>query len=1180
MSRRVFLKNLTLKGFKSFADTTSLDLEPGVTVVVGPNGSGKSNVVDAVAWVLGAQAPKSIRSSKMDDVIFAGTAKRAALGRAEVALTIDNSDGILPVQFSEVTVKRTLFRNGDSEYSINQVPCRLLDIQELLSDAGVGRQQHVIISQGQIDAVLNARPEDRRLIIEEAAGVLKYRKRKEKAERRLVATEANLTRIQDLLREVKRGLRPLEKQADAARRYDSLVAELTQLRKHLAGRELSTMQRRLAEARATQEKQNQAEAAIKGQLASLDTKVLDAETRLTAQGGDDLGDDLAAFEGLAERAKGQAALVAERVRSIEAARNEATDQTVIATLEADANSLTTEIAEVAAHIEAGDADGVALLADEAEMAKRREAFDAEHGDGPKALGSEIGEVRAELNAAAKAVERSQASMAQAKAQIDRMSVKHRSANDRRTALTAAAEEARSRVESLAAERVEAAEALVSAESSRSRAATAATSATSEARAWTARVEALELALDQARSAAGAEQLAGLDGVLGTLLDLVAVDDGFETAFEAAIGEALTSVVVESSDAARAALTALHADDAAGAVVALDRVDGIGGSATASAAAANRASSGMALRDRVRGQTPEVDRLLDRLLAAAVLVDGPWADALDVALAEPDLIVVTRDGDRFAATGWRTGLQGSGATGAALEEAQAKVVSSAQAAQAATSSADAAEQALAQARSNERNAVAAEEKNQQALELAERDLERLAADLADGDEDRQKLDEAIAAHQRQIEVDSARVTELEAALPELVAAESQHEERVARWREERGALAHEESQLRQRRSDHERRLSGLSEKRQVLTDRLEGVEEGLRRNVAKRDEAAQRRQELDRRLHASRSLASYLDGRITEISEKLASLRIERQAQSAAAQAISAELDSLRRDRIAQERALEEGRELARRADMEASETNIRIEAAVETLRRELDCDPQTAMDTECPELADGVTAPARTRELERELRLMGPINPLALDEYEALAERHEFLKGQLDDVKASRKELNKVISSIDDEIVGVFTEAFADVSENFTALFETLFPGGRGRLVLTNPENMLETGIELQARPGGKNVRKLSLLSGGERSLTALAYLFAVFRSRPSPFYVMDEVEAALDDVNLHRFLDLVAEFRDEAQLIIVSHQKRTMEAGDVLYGVTMQAGGSSTVLSEKVRSETANPAEPTPIGV
>ena len=300
----MFLKSLTLKGFKSFADTTVMDLEPGVTVVVGPNGSGKSNVVDAIAWVLGAQAPSAVRSQKMDDVIFAGTAKRAALGRAEVTLTLDNSSGLLPLDASEVSVSRILFRTGESEYAINGVSCRLLDVQDLLSDAGVGRQQHVIVSQGQIDAVLNARPEDRRSIIEEAAGVLKFRKRKEKAERRLDATEASLLRVQDLLREVRRQLRPLERQAEAARRHGDLVAELNALRLFLSGREITTFRRRLEALAVERTNAGDKENELRRLLAELDTNVMAAEAELSARGDSGLSDELVRVEQLRERARG------------------------------------------------------------------------------------------------------------------------------------------------------------------------------------------------------------------------------------------------------------------------------------------------------------------------------------------------------------------------------------------------------------------------------------------------------------------------------------------------------------------------------------------------------------------------------------------------------------------------------------------------------------------------------------------------------------------------------------------------------------------------------------------------------------------------------------------------------------------------------------------------------------
>jgi chromosome segregation protein len=302
-----------------------------------------------------------------------------------------------------------------------------------------------------------------------------------------------------------------------------------------------------------------------------------------------------------------------------------------------------------------------------------------------------------------------------------------------------------------------------------------------------------------------------------------------------------------------------------------------------------------------------------------------------------------------------------------------------------------------------------------------------------------------------------------------------------------------------------------------------------------------------------------------VEGELAGLRRRRQQQSEAARVAAARLEEARGQRAAAERRLEEVRERARRAELDEAEARMRLEAAVETVRRDFECEPAVAMAATCPDLPPATSAPARVRELERELRLMGPVNPLALEEFTALQERHAFLEGQLDDVKSSRRELAKVIRAVDAEIVQLFAAAFADVEDNFSKLFETLFPGGAGRLRLTDPDDILNTGIEVEARPHGKNVRKLSLLSGGERSLTALAFLFAVFRSRPSPFYLLDEVEAALDDVNLHRFLDLVHEFRDEAQLLVVTHQKRTMEAADCLYGVTMQAGGSSRVVSQRV---------------
>jgi chromosome segregation protein len=1150
----VFLKNLTIKGFKSFADTASLDLEPGVTVVVGPNGSGKSNVVDAIAWVLGAQAPSSVRSQKMDDVIFAGTSKRSALGRAEVALTLDNTAGLLPIDFSEVTITRTLFRTGESEYSINGVPCRLLDIQELLSDSGVGRMQHVIISQGQIDAVLNAKPTERRLIIEEAAGVLKFRKRKEKAERRLASTEANLTRVQDLLREVRRGLRPLERQAEAARRHGDLVTELDALRRFLAGRELARLRSRLDTTTHDRAGHAGTEETLRARLRDLDASVLRSEAELNAMGGADVGDELTRYEALRERGRGVAAVLAERQRSLAKERESSVDAALIASLEADQARLRDELTDIEA-----TAAGLLPEAEEVDRAERgladaRATFEERWGEGIASPSGEAAEVRGQLGGLRQAVSRSLA-------ELERTDGRTGSLADKRDRLTAEAErlradvtDAEARLPELEAARDRLLADRAAAEAEVEEAAGALAEADAERRSWSARAEALELALDQARAAAGAERLAEVAGVVGTLLDLVEVDPGWEPAFEAAAADALSAVVVDGAGAARQALAALTAGDATGAVLALgvDRT------------ARTAPPVGEPVRRHVRSSRPGVDALLDAVVGAAVRIDGDWAAGLDVALAHPDAVVVTADGARFGAGAWRVGGSATGATGAALDEARTRVDAAAEAVTAATAARDAARTRFAELKRTAGDARQAAEQTAAALRRAADGLARVEQQATEAAEELEGQRGVRAEVEQRLRTERDRVAELEAMLPALEAEEAAAAEAARAMTEARAALDERAAAVATLRSDLEIRVAQVEERRTSLHARLVEVDARVARNQQAAQEAAVRREALDERARALDGLATACQASLTEVEDQLVGLRAKRQEQSEAQRAVATALDGLRRERVQVEKQLNEVRERLQRADLELNEINLRIETSVETMRRDLDVDPETALAAECPELAENVAPAARARELERELRLMGPINPLALEEYEALQERHQFLQGQLDDVKGSRRELSKVIRAIDEEIVNVFAAAFADVSQNFTQLFSTLFPGGTGSIKLTDPEDLLETGIEVEAKPSGKNVRKLSLLSGGERSLTALAFLFAVFRSRPSPFYVMDEVEAALDDVNLHRFLELVAEFRREAQLVVVSHQKRTMEAADILYGVTMSPGGSSKVVSEK----------------
>ena len=1155
----MFLKSLTLKGFKSFADTTVLEMEPGVTVVVGPNGSGKSNVVDAIAWVLGAQAPSAVRSQKMEDVIFNGTSKRSALGRAEVLLTIDNSAGLLPIDFTEVTIGRTLFRNGESEYALNGVECRLLDVQDLLSDAGVGRQQHVIVSQGQIDAVLNARPEDRRAIIEEAAGVLKYRKRKERAERRLDGTEANLLRVQDLIREVRRQLRPLERQADAARRHGQIVSELRELRLYLSGREIAGLRTRLLALATEKNESGSKEQEIRRQLAALDTTVMSCEAELSARGDSGVSDELVKVEQLRERARGLSAVLAERQRSMERDQLSLMAQDVVAALESEASRLRTELNEVETGLAAALPESEALRIEEEEFAAHRSGTNDESQipSTTTTAASAAAEVRGELRTVRNTVELGLG-------EIHRLSTRLEQLASREEQLVADSErlqqelaEAEAVVDPLRAGVKNAEERLSQAELGLDRAQVARTDAETRSAHLEARLDAMKSAAAPTRARHAAQQLANTQGVTGALIDLVEVDAGWDAAVKAALGELVATVVVSDAAAAQRALNALRTGNFVGAVLALGEVF---------APAAGIAPGTKSLRQHVTvvSNAPQsVGVFLDSLFSRIGYVDD-LDQAIGVAMAHPSAVVVTRSGDRLSPMGWRIGAADDAGSAEVIQNAQDKAAEAKQDLDRYSSGVNicrnellAARQSLADAQRalNSQNAIV--EGASIALTHAVSDRRIVASEakvISDSSEDtRQRL----VQHQQ-------RVTELEEILPALEKTEAAEVAAAHELGQNRAAIESRATLLLIRRKDLDVRIGGLREREQFLRVRFDETERRLEANDQARREAATRRTQIERSLSAVTRLSELVATHRAATEARLLELQEVRRRQSDEVRQLALRLDEARRTRHTTEQELEAHRERSRRVEIEEAEARMRLEATVETLRRDLEVEPAVAEAAPLPEVPEGVTPSDRARALDRDLRLMGPINPLALEEFTELQKRHEFLEEQLTDVRNTRRELMQIIKAVDAEIQTVFAAAYADVKENFTFLFGMLFPGGKGRLVLTNPNDMLNTGIEVEASPPGKNIKKLSLLSGGERSLTALAYLFAVFRSRPSPFYVMDEVEAALDDVNLHRFLGLVHEFRRDAQLIIVSHQKRTMEAGDCLVGVSMQPGGSSKVVTER----------------
>jgi chromosome segregation protein len=1153
----VFLKSLTLKGFKSFADSTVMEMEPGVTVVVGPNGSGKSNVVDAVAWVLGAQAPSSVRSQKMEDVIFNGTSKRAALGRAEVMLTLDNSAGLLPLDFSEITVSRTLFRNGDSEYAINGVECRLLDVQELLSDAGVGRQQHVIISQGQIDAVLTARAEDRRAIIEEAAGVLKYRKRKEKAERRLEATEANLLRVQDLIREVRRQLRPLERQADAARRYEEVVTELRALRLYLSGREVAALREQLGALETEKSSGDSKERQLRERIVQLEADIRAAEAELSARGESGLNDELMRVEQLRERARGLVALIGERRRSMERDQGQLIAEDVIAALEADASEMRTDLAEVERGLEIAASEGDSLQVEEDAFERERNEQGLFHTVQGNEASTAAAEVRGELRTLRNTVEQGAGELQKLQARIENVEGRDVSFVTTIDGLQSELTTAENAIGVLQSEIASAERTRDEAEEAGDRAQEGRATAERRSARTSARLEALEAAMASTRARAGAEHLASIEGVVGALVDIISIDQGWDAAVKAALGDSVAAVVVSDPASARRALDQLRNAEHSGAILSLgvQRVT------------STQVPAGV---DAVRGHVRPADSapngsdaLLDALLSGVGCVDD-IGRAISVVEAQPSAVVVTRRGDKLSPSGWRLGAADEVGSIEVIEETRREVESATSELSRLDAEVEKQRRVLLESRTLIADLHKKREQQSRAVDAASDRLTNAINDRRANGAEREMTLKSLDDIRVRIDDYQKRVSELEAILPALEESEAAEIAAAKAQGEARAAIDSKATHLGMRRKDLDIRLAGLREREQFLKLRLSETERRLEVDTAARQEAGVRRQRLEASLLSIGRLAELVERHQHAAEARLTVLYDLRRRQSDEVREVNARLDTARRGRQESEQELEAVRERGRRVDVEEAETRMRLEAATEMIRRDLEVEPEVAEQAPVPVVADGTSHDDRARALERDIRLMGPINPLALQEFTELQERHTFLEEQLNDVRNSRRELAQVIAAIDEEIQTVFAAAFEDVSKNFTDLFQLLFPGGKGKLVLTNPHDMLNTGIEVEATPPGKTFKKLSLLSGGERSLTALAYLFAVFRSRPSPFYVMDEVEAALDDVNLHRFLGLVSEFRRDAQLIIVSHQKRTMEAADCLLGVSMQPGGSSKVVTER----------------
>ncbi|MFK4869759.1 chromosome segregation protein SMC [Streptomyces sp. CSMPJR101] len=1184
------LKALTLRGFKSFASATTLRFEPGITCVVGPNGSGKSNVVDALSWVMGEQGAKSLRGGKMEDVIFAGTTGRPPLGRAEVSLTIDNSDGALPIEYAEVTITRIMFRNGGSEYQINGDTCRLLDIQELLSDSGIGREMHVIVGQGQLDSVLHADPMGRRAFIEEAAGVLKHRKRKEKALRKLDAMQANLARVQDLTEELRRQLKPLGRQAAVARRAAVIQADLRDARLRLLADDLVRLRQALnaevADEAALKARKEAAEQELRKALQR--EAVLEDEVRRLVPRLQRAQQTWYELSQLAERVRGTISLADARVKSATSAPPEERRGRDPEDMEREAARIREQEAELEAALEAAERALEDTVEHRAELERELAVEERRLKDVARAIADRregLARLNGQVNAA-----RSRAASAQA--EIDRLAAARDEAQERAVAAQEEYEALKTEVDGLDAgdaelgERHETAKRqLAEAEAALTAAREAATAAERRRAATQARHEALAMGL---RRKDGTGALLGardrLTGLLGPAAELLTVAPGHEVALAAAFGSAADAVAVTSPAAAAEAIRLLRKQDAGRASLLP-----AGAPAPAPASEPAPAPAGWYAADLVSGPDelmPAVRRLLRGIVVVSTL-----EDAEDLVYAHPELTAVTAEGDLLGAHfayGGSAGAPSLLEVQASVDEAAAELDELAVRCEELTEAQHAAAERRRECAAlveelGERRRAADREKSAVAQQLG-----RLAGQARGAAGEAERSVAAAARAQEALDKALQEVEELaeRLAVAEEMPVEEEPDTSVRDRLAADGANARQtEMEARLQVRTHEERVKGLA-------GRADSLDRAARAEREARARAEQRRARLRHEATVAEAVASGARQLLAHVEVSLGRAEQERAAAEAAKARREQELAAARTEGRDLKAELDKLTDSVHRGEVLGAEKRLRIEQLETKALEELGVEPAGLVSEYGPDQlvppslpAEGEQLPEdpdhprnrpkpfvraeqekRLKSAERAYQQLGKVNPLALEEFAALEERHQFLSEQLEDLRKTRADLLQVVKEVDERVEQVFTEAYRDTAREFEGVFSRLFPGGEGRLVLTDPDNMLTTGVDVEARPPGKKVKRLSLLSGGERSLTAVALLVSIFKARPSPFYVMDEVEAALDDTNLQRLIRIMQELQEASQLIVITHQKRTMEVADALYGVSMQGDGVSKVISQRLR--------------
>jgi chromosome segregation protein len=1114
----MFLRSITIRGFKSFADKTVLEFQPGVSVIVGANGAGKSNLVDAISWVLGEQGARALRGGHMADVIFAGTPSRPALGMAEVKLVIDNSVGKIPVPMSEIEVSRTIFRTGESEYRINGQTVRLLDVQELLSETGIGRALHTVVGQGQLEEVLLAKPEERRTYIEEAAGVAKHRRRKERAERKLAGLDQDLLRLQDVLGELRRQLKPLQQQAEMAKKHEDLTTQAEVLSRKLAAARLRALLREQERRRSGWDEGLERRRDARERLDGLDAEVLAAaDARATAsvalanaeqtfrQTQFDRSQSQDAFRACVERegaAREELATEASRSARLDAldaelARVDAELIRVLADLELREREL--EEAEATFHV--AEEERRAVEEERRRLGEEAAGRRAEVG----ALERSISSSERERSRIAEALESVETRLAEIEAERDGLASEIETFDDRSAPMS----EKRAQLD---VERRTLADKIEELDDIRRR--------------HESRRDLLEARRQDLEETAGSRFFAAHTGhAVGLLKDLVRVEAGFERALSAALGPLADAVVYE--DAGRALDDAHEGDGAILAIAAGGPVPmGIDGERSLltliDAEPAARGIASTVLRDVYLAPSVSEAAEKQRRHSSASFVTPEGV------LVGPAVIHTAREADARARE-IRAELQ------VVAHDLSATVNSLRPRTERLAEIAGEIDFLREQIEGADVEITATAER----LGMLERDLTGLRAHQELHGARLAAIDEAMTvARERLLALGPVRsdVPEIppspQPPIRQRVAVETlrrdrvTHDERRTRLREERGELsAYDPAQLR-----------------------------------AELEAAEQARSEAEARVRRTEEAAA-VAAQVREVAAGAERIAAESEAAvNKSWRDASTELDRLRERYEEQDRT---------RGDIER-----RIREAERLIREGHQSDPAELLGTLTED--DSVESLEKSSELvQRRLALLGRVNLLATGEFEVVQERHDFMARELDDVRKARRDLLEVIAKVDHEITETFTTAYRDVATQFERLVKELFPGGEGRLVLTDPAQPLTSGIEIEASPGRKRVRRISLLSGGERSLTAMAFLFAIFTARPSPFYLMDEVEPALDDSNLHRFLGLVAGFAQEAQVLIVTHQKHTMEIAGMMYGVSLNKDGTTRVVCQRLEQPDATPPGP-----